>query len=255
MFVFMGVEGGMEREGGERQKEGVTSKGIVMSLFTFFLIRGEESMPLSDCLQVAFSLSCRHHLFVVYAREIVIMDIDTKQEVGSIILERNSSPFLQVMPCKQRSVLYCLHENGSVSIRIQQSLQFPDSIPVSPLDPRPQGVNYEFYRHSEAIRISKTCHVYAGAFCPTTEKQVAVLTSEGKILLLDLEFECVGVYGQELTEEIGPTVLTALPMRAGLVDLRGEDEGYDDGDGVGLTLGDTIAPHWFFPPDSTCASL
>ena len=215
-------------------------------------------MPLSDCLQVTFSRSCRHHLFVVYAREIVIMDIDTKQEVGSIILERNGSPFLQVMPCKQRSMLYCLHENGSVSIRIQQSLQLPDSIPVSPLDSRQQGVNYEFYCHSEAIRISKTCHAYASAFCPTTEKRVAVLTSEGKILLLDLEFECVGIYGQELTEEIGPTMLTALPMRAGLVglvDLHGEDEGYDDGDGVGLTLGDTITPHWFFPPDSMCVCL
>ena len=38
MFVFMCVEGGM-RKGGGRQKEGVTSKGIVMLLFTFFLIR------------------------------------------------------------------------------------------------------------------------------------------------------------------------------------------------------------------------
>ena len=88
-----------------------------MLLLAFVLIRGEESIPLSDCLQVTFSRSCRHHLFVVYAREIVIMDIGTKQEVGSIVLERNSSPFLQVMPCKQRSMLYCLHENGSVSIR------------------------------------------------------------------------------------------------------------------------------------------
>ena len=220
---------------------------------SYHSLRGEESVSLADCLQVAFSRSYRHHIFVVYAREIVIMDIETKQEVGSIPLERNSSPFLQIMSCKQRNVLYCVHENGCVSVRVQQSLQFPDSIPVSPLDSAPHGVNYELHCHSEPLRISKTCNVYAGALCPTTERRVSVLTSEGKVLLLDLEFVRAGIYGQEPTEESSSALLTALPLKggvAGLVDMGREDEGYGDGDGIGLTLGDTIAPHWFLPSDS-----
>jgi len=220
-------------------------------------IKGEESISLADCLQVAFSRSYRHHIFVVYTREIVIMDIETKQEVGSISLERNSSPFLQIMPCKQRNVLYCLHENGCVSIRVQQSLQFPESIPVSPLESAPRGVNYELHCHSEPLRISKTCNVYAGAFCPTTERRISVLTSEGKILLLDLEFVRVGIYGQELTEENSSTLLTALPLKRGmaeLVDTGRDDVGYGDGDGIGLTLEDTIAPHWFLPSESSTST-
>ena len=223
------------------------------SFLLLCLLRGEESISLADCLQVAFSRSYRHHIFVVYAREIVIMDIETKQEVGSISLERNSSPFLQIMPCKQRNVLYCLHENGCVSVRVQQSLQFPDSIPVSPLESAPRGVSYELHCHSEPLRISKNCNVYAGAFCPTTERRISVLTSEGKILLLDLEFVRVGIYGQELTEENSSTLLTALPLKRGmaeLVDTGRDDEGYGDRDGIGLTLEDTIAPHWFLPSES-----
>lgn len=98
---------------------------------------------------------------------------------------------MQVMPCKQRNMLYCLHENGCVSVRIQQNIQFPASIPTSPLDARPQDVGYDLHGHSEPLRISKTCQVFAGAFCPTTEQQVAVLTSEGRILFWDVEFEQV----------------------------------------------------------------
>ena len=148
-------------------------------------------MPLADCLQIAFSRSYRHHLFIVYPREIVIMDIEIKQAVGSIHLERNNSAFHHVMPCSQRDVLYCLHENGCVSIRVQQSVQLPHKVPTSPLESQVKGIQYDLHCHSEPLRISKTCQVYAGAFCRLTEKRVAVLTSEGRILFWDVEFEQV----------------------------------------------------------------
>ena len=35
------------------------------------------------------------------------------------------------------------------------------------------------------------CTVFAGALCHTTEKKVAILTSEGRILLWEVEFEQV----------------------------------------------------------------
>lgn len=81
---------------------------------------------------------------------------------------------------------------------------------------------------------------------------VAVLTSEGRILFWELEFQQVGVYGQDFGDEDPlPTMITARPLRgAGLVNIEEEDEGVGGvWDVNGLTLGDSIAPHWFTPPD------
>ena len=62
------------------------------------------------------------------------MDIEIKQTVGVINVERNASPFLSLMPCRQRDLIYCLHENGCVSVRVQQPLQLPTNMPMSPFD-------------------------------------------------------------------------------------------------------------------------
>ena len=56
---------------------------------------------------------------------------------------------------------------------------------------QPREVRYDLHGHSEPLRISKTCHVYTGGVCPTSEKRVAVLTSEGRILFWDVDFERV----------------------------------------------------------------
>lgn len=218
---------------------------------------GEDTQSLSDCIQVMFSPACHHQLFLLYSREIVIMDTDTKQMVGMVPAERNSSPFQQILPCRQRDVLYCLHENGCVSVRMQQPVTLPSSVPTSPggVLSGHQEVCYDLHGHSETLRISKTCQVFAGALCPATETKVAVLTSEGRILFWEVEFEQIGTYGQKLMEDDAiPTMLTAHPVKGvGLVDL-GEGEGEDEGIGVvsesrGLSLSDNIAPHWFVPPD------
>ena len=66
--------------------------------------------------------------------QVVIMDVEIKQTVGVVNIERNASPFLYLMPCRQRDLLYCLHENGCVSVRVQQPLQLPTAIPMSPFD-------------------------------------------------------------------------------------------------------------------------
>lgn len=222
----------------------------------YYFLRGEETLPLNDCLQVCFSRASRHQLFLLYPREVVVIDTDMKQTVGVIHAERNSSPFHQIMPCRQRDVLYCLHENGCVSIRVQQSIQLPSSIPTSPAHFTQRQVNYDLHGHSETLRISKTCQVYAGAVCPSSETQVAVLTSEGRILFWEVEFHHAGVYGRDFTEEDAPpTLLSARPIKeAGLVNV-GEEEVEDEGVGSddmeevwGLSLADSIAPHWFIPP-------
>ena len=62
------------------------------------------------------------------------MDVEIKQTVGVIHVERNASPFLYLMPCRQRDVIYCLHENGCVSVRAQQAHQLPTTFPTSVFD-------------------------------------------------------------------------------------------------------------------------
>ena len=48
-----------------------------------------------------------------------------------------------------------------------------------------------------------------------------------------------------------PTLLTSRPLKGSTLVNITQDEGIDGGvaDGCGLTLADTIAPHWFIPPE------
>ena len=63
------------------------------------------------------------------------------------------------------------------------------------------------------------------------------------------------MYGEDLSKEVDsfPTLLTSRPLKGStLVNItHTQDEGIDGGvaDGRGLTLADTIAPHWFIPPE------
>ena len=63
--------------------------------------------------------------------------------------------------------------------------------------PKMSEVVYNLYCFCEPLRISKMCTVSSGALCPTSEKRVAVLTSEGRILLWNLEFEQVREGGED----------------------------------------------------------
>ena len=174
------------------------------------------------------------------------MDTEMNQTVGVVHSERNASPFQQIMPCQQRDVLYCLHENGCVSVRMQQPVSFPTAVPVSPVNAQYGEVRYDLHGHSETLRISKSCQVYAGALCPASETHVAVLTSEGRILFWEVEFHQVGMYGRDSVEdEAIPTMLTAHPVKE-----EGLGEGLEDaGELGGVCLSDIISPHWFVPPE------
>lgn len=63
----------------------------------FFFIRAEDGMTLSECLQVAYHRSLRHHFLLLYPREILILDLHINQTVGIVPLgDKTASPFLQV---------------------------------------------------------------------------------------------------------------------------------------------------------------
>ena len=63
----------------------------------------------------------------------------------------------------------------------------------------------------------------------------------------------VGIYGEELAKDVDPlpTLVMAYPVRGSRLISIAQDEGIEWGmaDGRALTLADTIAPHWFVPPE------
>lgn len=94
---------------------------------------------------------------------------------------------------------------------------------------------------------------------------MAVLTSEGRILFWEVEFHQVGMHGQDFNEdEAIPTMLTACPVKGmgvASVGPGGEEEEEED-EGIagvtelgGLCLADTIAPHWFVPPEGEASMM
>ncbi len=107
----------------------------------------------------------------MFSKDITVVDLEMQQAIGMIALERSASPFHRLLPCTQRDILYCLHENGCVSVRVnqQQDLPHPQS-PIGGVESR--EVRYVAHGHSEPLRISKSCQVYSGALCPSTEKEV-----------------------------------------------------------------------------------
>ena len=189
--------------------------------------------------------SYRHHLLVLYPKEILILDLNIMQAVGSIFLERNTSPFVQVSACRQRNIIYCLHENGCISVRSCQHKNLPDAVSPSPLEVAEQlEVNYTIQALSEPLRTSRNCTVHELLVCPVTERRVVVLMSDGKLLLWELEVDENGVRGN------GGGLVTPLPQPVHqLLSLneQGDDDGVDNTNKIPLCLSDLMAPHWYSP--------
>ncbi|KAI8499468.1 WD repeat-containing protein 11 [Branchiostoma belcheri] len=72
-----------------------TNKELLDSVFSTSK-GGEDTVTLNECLQLMYLRSCRNHLLLVYSKELLILDLEIKQTVGIVAIERSGSPFLQV---------------------------------------------------------------------------------------------------------------------------------------------------------------
>ncbi|EDV20115.1 uncharacterized protein TRIADDRAFT_10380, partial [Trichoplax adhaerens] len=150
----------------------------------------QDEPSLLDCIQMQFTSACRHHVFIVFARLILVFDLEMKLVIGQINLERNLSPFMQIYSCRQRNVLFCLHENGSISTRIRRvsswiscnsqdsKFHFLDSVSLSPR----LNIIYDSHYQTDSIRITKSCRVVGFGCSPITENDVILLLSDGRLL-------------------------------------------------------------------------
>ncbi|XP_071948596.1 WD repeat-containing protein 11-like [Antedon mediterranea] len=162
-----------------------------------------DPISLNDCIQLCYLQSCRHHLLLLYTREILILDLEINQTVGTIPMERTGSPFQMVYPCRQRDVLVCMHENGSISVRVRrngQSSNHPTSA-VTPIDQLGSFSNfqgeagtgfdqleiiYDLRCQSDPLRVTKHVRAFSIAVCLCTERSIALVMSDGRILFWNL---------------------------------------------------------------------
>ncbi|WAR21719.1 WDR11-like protein [Mya arenaria] len=152
----------------------------------------QELIALNECIQMTYLRSCRHHLMLVYPREILILDLEINQTVGIIAAERTGSPFLEVLPMLQRDVLYCLHENGSISCRVRRRTNMQTSLSPDAKEafddnnPGALEVAYDLRCQSDSIRMTRHCKVSGVAFCPVKETRLALILSDSRLVFWDL---------------------------------------------------------------------
>uniref|UniRef100_A0A8B9HAP8 WD repeat-containing protein 11 n=1 Tax=Astyanax mexicanus TaxID=7994 RepID=A0A8B9HAP8_ASTMX len=144
-----------------------------------------EAVTLNDCLQLSYLPSKRNHMLLLYPREILILDLELSQTVGVVAIERSGVPFIQVIPCAQRDVLYCLHENGCITLRVCRSTT-PLSEETDP-EQSVQELVYDLRSQCDAIRVTKTVRPYRAVVCPVNENRAALVVSDGRIMLWELK--------------------------------------------------------------------
>ncbi len=158
---------------------------------------------IQDCQQVMFHRNVRNHLLLVYAREVLVLDLDIGQTVGIVVLDRSCSPIIDLVACQKRDGFFMLLENGSVALRLRKNLFNVASTPMiasalsrsisscsvnnandtaSDIFNPVTEISYEQKSVSEAVRLSKHAKVLKFALDPVTETGVLILASDGKLI-------------------------------------------------------------------------
>uniref|UniRef100_A0A672R5B2 WD repeat-containing protein 11 n=1 Tax=Sinocyclocheilus grahami TaxID=75366 RepID=A0A672R5B2_SINGR len=146
-----------------------------------------EAVTLNDCLQLSYLPSKRNHMLLLYPREILILDLELSQTVGVVAIERSGVPFIQVIPCAQRDALYCLHENGCVTLRVCRSTTPSPNETVNDPEQNLQELVYDLRSQCDAIRVTKTVRPYRVVICPVNENSAALVVSDGRVMLWELK--------------------------------------------------------------------
>ncbi|XP_035227058.1 WD repeat-containing protein 11-like isoform X2 [Stegodyphus dumicola] len=154
----------------------------------------EEGVTLQECLNLTYHKSYRHHLLLLYPKEILILDLEINQTVGIVSVEHTGSPMMQLFSCRQRDVFYILHESGSVSFRLRHRGRNQIAV-ATPCECSDTGVNsndaslevtYDLQCQSDALRLTKHAKITGMAVCPLSETKIALLVSDGRILFLEV---------------------------------------------------------------------
>lgn len=160
-------------------------------MIIFLIDRNEEETVSSDCLQIAYSPTNKGHFLLVFPREILILDSEFGQASGSFTVEKNSPSFVQIFPCKYRDAFFCLHDNGSITLKLRRP---PGSIPYNQNEAHvsrrfPPDIFYDAKCHSDVFRLSRLCRIMGFSICPKNEREVSLVLSDGRVLFWELVCE------------------------------------------------------------------
>ena len=159
-----------------------------------FCRNDDENPASSECLQFAYLPNNKNHFLLLFSREILILDLEFGQAIGSFAIENNSPSFVQVIACRNRDALLCLHDNGSITLKLRRS---PCSIPYRQ-DDNPDSllsnriaadILYDPKCHSDVFRLSRLCKIMGFCLNSVNEKQMSLILSDGRVLLWDLVSE------------------------------------------------------------------
>jgi len=78
----------------------------------------------SEFVAMEYSPNNKDIIYFVLSRKICVYDLTTEQEIGSCLLERNRASFKKVIICREADSLYCLHEDGSITLWITKDKPF-----------------------------------------------------------------------------------------------------------------------------------
>ncbi|CDQ80996.1 unnamed protein product [Oncorhynchus mykiss] len=140
--------------------------------------RAEAVTLNADCLQLSYLPSKRNHMLLLYPREILILDLELSQTVGVVAIERSGVPFIQVIPCAQRDALFCLHENGCITLRVCRSTTAPDESGKHPSTVTHTVSQSSLKNKNSSISVTHSFHssifsqkelIYSHTLCPSNQ--------------------------------------------------------------------------------------
>ncbi|KAL5022239.1 hypothetical protein ScPMuIL_001394 [Solemya velum] len=124
---------------------------------------------------------------------LTIVKINVHRMFKSLPVELIFNALINVIPLRQRDVLLCLHENGSITTRVRRKTNivttpasegsgaFDDSPPQLSLD-----VAYDLHCQSDPMRLTRHAKVFVMSCCPVTEKSVALIMSDSRVIFWEL---------------------------------------------------------------------
>ncbi|GAB6023246.1 WD repeat-containing protein 11 [Chamberlinius hualienensis] len=166
-----------------RNKDKIRKRVRLLGGVDFRSTKSDELTNSSDVLVLMYHPASRHHLLLVYTREVLVLDLEINQTIGVIMIEKSGSPFSQVIPFHHRDVICCLHENGIISLHVRQKPTITNSDSSGDIW---SDLHYEIKAASDPIRLTKSHRFYGMAVCPQTETTAAVVVSDGRTLIFQL---------------------------------------------------------------------
>lgn len=133
----------------------------------------------TSIVQLQYHAAYPQLLFVIFAKEICLVDTQHRQVIYSAVID-TGSPLVQMLPCAQRDALFLVHQNGLISFRLPK-FHFSDERVTASLD-------YERACFTESLsRQSVRLRVMGAALCPSTQSTLCLLMNSGRLLIYQLE--------------------------------------------------------------------